>query len=111
MYENIDKKLFTLEEYKSAIESLQKDKNGKIVILYTTDKELQDAYIQAASKKGYDVLAFDEMIDQHFIQHMESKNSDYKFSRVDAELDSSLIRSDDTPEIIAMDIPEIIDQT
>ena len=95
LYENIDKKLFTLEEYKSAIESLQKDKNGKIVILYTTDKELQDAYIQAASKKGYDVLAFDEMIDQHFIQHMESKNSDYKFSRVDADTFDKIIEKDE----------------
>jgi molecular chaperone HtpG len=96
LYQNIEKKLFTLEAYKLQIEALQLDKNGKIVVLYSTDQESQDAYIQGATKKGYDVLLFDEMIDQHFIQHMESKNADYKFSRVDADTFDKMIEKDET---------------
>ena len=96
LYQNIEKKLFTLEAYKLQIEALQLDKNGKIVVLYSTDQESQDAYIQGATKKGYDVLLFDEMIDQHFIQHMESKNGDYKFSRVDADTFDKMIEKDET---------------
>ena len=96
LYENIGETHFTLEEYKSKIEAHQKDKNGKIVILYSTDKEAQDAYIQGATRKEYDVLLFDEMIDQHFIQQMESKNSDYKFSRVDADTLDKMIEKDET---------------
>jgi molecular chaperone HtpG len=36
------------------------------------------------------------MIDQHFIQHMESKNADYKFSRVDADTFDKMIEKDET---------------
>ena len=36
------------------------------------------------------------MIDQHFIQQMESKNSDYKFSRVDADTLDKMIEKDET---------------
>ena len=96
LYQNIEGAYFTLEEYKTKIEGHQKDKNGKIVILYSTDKEAQDAYIQGATRKEYDVLLFDEMIDQHFIQQMESKNSDYKFSRVDADTLDKMIEKDET---------------
>jgi molecular chaperone HtpG len=46
------------------------------------------------------VLFLDSFIDTHFVSFLEREHSDIKFSRVDAELDSSLIKSDDTPEII-----------
>ena len=44
-------KFYTLEEYKEATEACQKNKDGKQVILYTTDPVQQDAYIQAAKQK------------------------------------------------------------
>jgi molecular chaperone HtpG len=95
LYENIENKFFTLEEYKTKIGTLQKDKNDKLIVLYTTDKEAQDSYIQTATKKSYDVLSFDNIIDQHFIQHIESKHSDIKFNRVDADTIDKLIEKDE----------------
>jgi molecular chaperone HtpG len=96
LYENIENKHFTLEEYKTKTEVLQKDKNNKLILLYTTDKEAQDSYIQIATKKSYDVLSFDNIIDQHFVQHLESKHSDIKFNRVDADTIDKLIEKDES---------------
>jgi molecular chaperone HtpG len=95
LYENIENKFFTIEEYKTKIGTLQKDKNDKLIVLYTTDKEAQDSYIQTATKKSYDVLSFDNIIDQHFVQHIESKHSDIKFNRVDADTIDKLIEKDE----------------
>jgi molecular chaperone HtpG len=95
LYENIENKFFTLEEYKTKIGTLQKDKNDKLIVLYTTDKEAQDSYIQTATKKSYDVLSFDNIIDQHFVQHIESKHNDIKFNRVDADTIDKLIEKDE----------------
>lgn len=100
LYENLDHKFFTIDEYKAQVEALQKDKNGKIILLYSTDREGQDAYIQAAKRRGYDILLFDEMIDQHFIQQIESKLSDYRFSRVDADTLDKLIEKDEQIESV-----------
>src|SRR3954467_538953 len=44
-----DGKFLTLEEYRMATETLQKNKEGKQVILYTTDPVQQDAYIQSCA--------------------------------------------------------------
>lgn len=96
LYENIENKFFTLEEYKTKTEVLQKDKNNKLILLYTTDREAQDSYIQIATKKSYDVLSFDNIIDQHFVQHVESKHSDIKFNRVDADTIDKLIEKEET---------------
>src|SRR4249920_1409051 len=46
-------RFFTLEEYREETEALQKNKDGKLVILYTTNPIQQDSYIQAAKAKGY----------------------------------------------------------
>ena len=42
-------KFYTLEEYRTATEAFQKNKDGKLVILYTTNPVQQDAYIRAAT--------------------------------------------------------------
>ncbi|MFY9464647.1 MAG: molecular chaperone HtpG, partial [Sediminibacterium sp.] len=54
--EDVNKKFYTLEEYKTATEANQKNKDGKHVILYTTNPVQQDAYIQACTAKGYTVV-------------------------------------------------------
>src|SRR5215212_7919228 len=45
-------KFYTLEEYRSSTEAIQKNKDGKQVIIYTTNPVQQDAYIRSASQKG-----------------------------------------------------------
>jgi molecular chaperone HtpG len=69
-------------------------------VFYATDESSQAPYIQLHKSQGLEVLFLDSFIDTHFVSFLEREHSDIKFSRVDAELDSSLIQSDDTPEII-----------
>src|SRR5689334_10911425 len=58
---------YTIEEYKTKVESLQKNKDGKTVILYTTDPIQQDAYVQACKQKGYSVIKMETLVDSAFI--------------------------------------------
>jgi molecular chaperone HtpG len=95
LLKNTDGKYFTLEEYKSYIETLQKDKNGNLVYLYAADVNTQHVYIQAAKEKGYDVLLMDSFLDTHFINLLEQKNEKSKFARVDADILDKLIEKDD----------------
>jgi molecular chaperone HtpG len=69
-------------------------------VFYATDEASQAPYIQLHKSQGLEVLFLDSFIDTHFVSFLEREHTDVKFSRVDAELDSSLIQSDDTPEII-----------
>lgn len=69
-------------------------------VFYATDEASQAPYIQLHQSQGLEVLFLDSFIDTHFVSFLEREHKDVKFSRVDAELDSSLIQSDDTPEII-----------
>jgi molecular chaperone HtpG len=69
-------------------------------VFYATDEAAQSTYIQLHKSQGLEVLFMDSFIDTHFVSFLEREHSDVKFSRVDSELDSSLIQSDDTPEII-----------
>jgi molecular chaperone HtpG len=86
-----EKKFYTLEELRLATETLQKNKDGKLVILYTTDAVQQDAYIKGAQAKGFIVVKMDTMVDASFLNQMESKWADVHFNRVDADIADSLI--------------------
>ena len=88
---NAEKKFYTLEELRMATETLQKNKEGKLVILYTTDTVQQDAYIRGAEAKGYVVVKMDTLIDPSFVNQMESKWTDVTFNRVDADIADNLI--------------------
>ncbi len=82
---------YTLEEYRAAAEALQKNKDGKLVILYATDTIQQDAYIKAAEAKGYKVVKMDTLVDASFIGQIESKWENVQFTRVDADITNNLI--------------------
>ncbi|MCH8318666.1 MAG: molecular chaperone HtpG, partial [Bacteroidetes bacterium] len=107
LLKNIDDKYFTISAYKKHIEANQKDKDKNLVCLYTTDKGLQDAYIQAARKRSFDVLNMDGVIDKHFIGFLESKHAlnDSKGStlllkRIDADTIDKLIDKGDKSESV-----------
>ncbi|MBO9201432.1 MULTISPECIES: molecular chaperone HtpG [Niastella] len=86
-----EKKFYTLDELRMATETLQKNKDGKLVILYTTDIVQQDAYIRGAEAKGYIVVKLDTIIDPSFVNQMETKWNDVTFNRVDADIADNLI--------------------
>jgi molecular chaperone HtpG len=84
-------KFYTLEEYRLATETLQKNKEGKLVILYTTNPVQQDAYIQQAAAKGYIVVKLETIIDNGFLNQMEMKWENVQFVRVDSDIVDNLI--------------------
>lgn len=97
---NTAKQNFTLEEYKEKVAPVQTDKDGRLVYIYTNDPKKQDAFIQSANKKGYDVLLMDSPIDNHFISHLEHKLEKTSLKRVDADVADKLINKDEAPESV-----------
>jgi molecular chaperone HtpG len=92
---NTEANYFTFEEYKAKIETLQTDKNKKLVYLYANNTDEQYSYIKAAKDKGYDVLLMDGILDNHFIQTLEHKFTDVKFARIDSDTIEKLIEKDE----------------
>ena len=84
-------KYYTLEEYRSATETLQKNKEDKLVILYTTDPVQQDSYISAATARGFKVVKLETIVDASFLNQMELKWPGVHFTRVDADITANLI--------------------
>ncbi len=100
LLENVDGKFFTFDEYKKHIEANQKDKDGSLVFIYSTDPEKQDAFIQSAKTKGYDVLKLTGPLDNHFVNTMEMKLEKTRWKRVDAESVDKLVEKDEKPESV-----------
>ena len=95
LYKNTEGKYFTREEYEKHIKKLQTDKDKNLIILYTSDIEAQHSYIESAKEKGYDVLVLDGILDSHFINTMEQKESTTRFTRVDSDTIDKLIKNDE----------------
>ncbi len=95
LYKNTEGKYFTREEYEKHIKTLQTDKDKNLIILYTSDIEAQHSYIETAKEKGYDVLVLDGILDSHFINTMEQKESTTRFTRVDSDTVDKLIKNDE----------------
>lgn len=95
---NTEGKLFTRPEYHDKVKELQTDKNGNVVYIYTNDAQKQDAFIQSASKKNYDVLVLDSPIDNHFINQLEQKLEKTTIKRVDSSVANKLIEKDENNE-------------
>lgn len=84
-------KYYTLEEYRAATEAIQKNKDGKLVLLYTSNPAEQNSYVQAAEARGYKVVVLDTIVDSAFLNQMEMKWENVVFRRVDADIADNLI--------------------
>jgi len=91
LLKNTEGDYFTLSEYQEKIKANQTDKDGQVIMLYATDAKQQDAFIQSANKKGYDVLVMDSPIDSHFINQLEQKLEKTSLKRVDSSVADKLI--------------------
>jgi molecular chaperone HtpG len=96
LYPSVDDKYYTLAELKEAITTNQTDKNGKLVVLYASNKDTQHGYVEIAKDKGYEVLFLDSPIVSHLIQKLESDNENLTFVRVDADHIDKLIQKEET---------------
>ncbi len=100
LLENTAKSYFTLNEYKEKVAAIQTDKDGQIVYLYTNDPAKQDAFIQSANKKDYDVLLMNSPLDNHLINQLEQKLEKTSLKRVDADVLDKLINKEDAQESV-----------
>ena len=95
LYPTVDDKFYTLDELKEKIKDNQTDKDGKLIILYASNKDAQHSYIESAKEKGYEVLVLDSPIISHLIQKLEVDNENISFARVDADHIDNLIKKDE----------------
>ncbi|WHT38277.1 molecular chaperone HtpG [Myroides sp. mNGS23_01] len=95
LYPTTDGTYYTLEELKETTKDLQTDKDGNLVVLYTSNKDAQHSYISAAKDKGYQVIVMDSPIVSHLIQKLESENEKMTFARVDADHVNNLIKKEE----------------
>tara|TARA_R110000751_G_C13777936_1_gene480761 strand:+ start:914 stop:2824 length:1911 start_codon:yes stop_codon:yes gene_type:complete len=96
LYPTVDGKFYTYDELFNKIKANQTDKDGKLVILYASNKDTQHSYIESAKAKGYEVLLLDSPIVSHLIQKLESSKENISFARVDGDHINNLIKKDET---------------
>jgi molecular chaperone HtpG len=92
---NTKNELFTLTEYQEKVSPLQTDKDGNRIYLYSTDPGKQDAFIQSAEARDYDVLLMNSPLDNHFISQLEQKLEKTLVKRVDSGTIDSLIKKEE----------------
>jgi molecular chaperone HtpG len=100
LLKNTEDEYFTLDEYREKVAVIQKDKDDNVVFLYTTDSAKQDTFIQSAKKRSYDILVMNEVIDSHWINHLEQKLEKTQIKRVDADTIDKLIDTGNAKESI-----------
>ncbi|WP_017319141.1 molecular chaperone HtpG [Mastigocladopsis repens] len=85
----------TLKEYLKRNEERHKNR-----VFYATDEAAQTPYIELHKNQGLEVLFMDSFIDTHFINFLEREYSEVKFTRVDSDLDNTLLDQDKAGEIV-----------
>ena len=95
LLKNTENKYYTLDEYKTLIESNQTDKDKNLIYIYATDHIAQYNYIEMAQAKGYDVLLMDGQLDIHFIGLLEQKLEKSRFVRVERDIVENLVKKED----------------
>ena len=81
-----------MQSFRKKIKENQTDKDGKLVVLYASNKDAQHQYIQAAKDKGYEVLLLDSPIVSHLLQKLETSKENISFVRVDGDDINNLIK-------------------
>lgn len=91
-----DDRAMTIAEYLDANKEKAENK-----VFYASDAKVQAAAISLYTEQGIDVVLFDSPLDTNFVSFLEYKNTDVKYSRVDADL--SGLTSDDEASEISLD--------
>ena len=88
LFKNIDHKYLTLKDCLE--ENKERFENR---IFYVTDEKEQSQYIRMFREQEIDAVILPHAIDAPFISHLEQKNKDLKFSRIDADLNDAFRES------------------
>lgn len=100
LIENLDNQLFTFEQYREKIQANQTDKDGNLVVLYSTNNDDFHTYASAARSKNYDITLFGHPLDSHFLQKIEAELDKVSFKRIDSDTLDQLIKKDETFESV-----------
>lgn len=86
----------TLQEYLERNKEKQENR-----VIYCSDPATQNTYVELYKNQGLEVLYLDSFIDtNYFIPFLEREYNEVKFSRVDSELDKTLVEDDKAQEIV-----------
>jgi molecular chaperone HtpG len=85
----------TLKEYLERNKSRHENR-----IFYCTDAASQATYVELHKSQGLEVLFMDSFIDSHFISFLEREYTDVRFSRVDSDLDDTLIDKEKSNDLV-----------
>ena len=89
------------DEYTTLKEYLERNKERhENKVFYCTDEASQATYVELHKSQGLEVLFMDSFIDTHFINFLEQEYNDVKFTRVDSDLDNTLLDKDKSGEIV-----------
>jgi molecular chaperone HtpG len=69
-------------------------------VFYCTDAASQASYVELHKSQGLEVLYMDSFIDTHFINFLEREYNEVKFTRVDSDLDNTLLDKEKPAEIV-----------
>ncbi len=93
LFKNLDGKYLTLKD------CLEENKEThENTIFYVTDEKEQSQYINMFKAEGLDAVILPHNIDSPFIGHLEQKNENLKFLRIDADLNDTFkeeVKEDD----------------
>ncbi len=79
----------TLKEY---LENNKEKHENKV--FYVSNEKQQAQYIRLFNENGMEAVILSTMIDNHFIQMLESKMTDVHFNRIDADISDSMKKGD-----------------
>jgi molecular chaperone HtpG len=80
----------TLQEYKSSLKDDQKPQK----LYYAAGEDTQVSYLNMMKEAGKEVIIASDIIDTHLFQHLEMKNGDLVFTRIDSQLDDDFVEKD-----------------
>ena len=84
-----------IEDYLSRNE----EKIGKKV-LYCADKDTQAPYVALCKEQDLEIIYLKGLIDTHFVQFLESKDSEIKYTSIDSELSEILVDEDKASKVV-----------
>lgn len=93
IFKNLEDKYVTLPEYLEA--GKEKHENQ---VFYVTDRKEQSQYVNMFKEEGMDAILLTTNIDTPFITHLEQKNQNVHFLRIDSELSSNFVEETEEDE-------------
>ncbi|MBE5946430.1 MAG: molecular chaperone HtpG [Lachnospiraceae bacterium] len=86
LFKNLEGKYLTLPEYLEAGKEKYENK-----VFYVSDEQAQSQYINMFKEEGMDAVYLVHNIDNPYITHLEAKNENVKFLRIDADLSDNFV--------------------